>query len=670
MDSVQGAHTTRNCSSTATFGEEETQALQVLLQGRTGGHNWSDRRCALDRLCELVKKTPSLLWDNSCPDLQGESAAARLGAALCQHAEELRPSIVASACRLSQEIANALHRFLNAEDSERCSALRSWAATFSAQVQPGLLSAATGHVTSATASAQAALEALETLSARLGSTTGVHKTNNHRRKSPEATLTVQPPISTDVRGTGAGVRAAPSSENVPVAAAAAAETADLSTNAGSRTDIDVELEKWTAPMAGTGNNVLDYSLSVRKHVSVVAQNRRHSSTEQPHFDSEGRLTGYRTPLQSSDADKENADDETTTVDSTGSASIRQPFRSNELATVMHHQKLESKADTEAALAEKNRELTAILQQYEATLEKLIESDSQSQTCSVRSKLLTLETENNQLKADLLTCTEAFEQLRARYRDLKGRFGAAQSNEQRATATAQMATQRMDEMERYLREFKQHAEQKLALAFQHVSQAKNEITTKEAMIASMEKALETKRTACEEKDAAITEAMNMYRRAERDQEQLRARLSALEHEMQALRSRAQTAESELEVLRSELAVGGPGAPLRDGANTLQQRLDELHSTLAALQAKEDASRRELERLTNENQTLKARTYDHIQEIESLRAALHASQASSKQEAPSDREELGHLRAENEELHQLCNALLEKLEALETATKPPA
>lgn len=668
MDSIQGAHTTRSCRSTITLGEEETQALQVLLQGRTGGHNWSDRRCALDRLCELVKKTPSLLWDNSCPDLQGESAAARLGAALCQHAEELRPSIVASACRLSQEIATALHRCLNAEDSKRCSALRSWAATFSAQVQPGLLSAATGHVTSATASAQAALEALEALAARLGSTLGAQKTNDHRRESPEATLSVQPPLSTDVRDTGAGVRAAPSSENVT--AAAAAEMTDLSIHAGSRTDIDVELEKWTAPMAGTGNNVLDYSLSVRKHVSVVAQSRKHSSTEQPHFDSEGRLAGYQTPLQSSDANKENADDETTRVDSTGSASIRQPFRSNELATVMHHQKLESKADAEAALAEKNRELTAILQQYEATLEKLIESDSQSQTYSVRSKLLTLETENNQLKADLLTCTEAFEQLSARYRDLKGKFCAAQSNEQRATATAQMATQRMDEMERYLREFKQHAEQKLALAFQHVSQAKNEITTKEAMIASMEKALETKRTACEEKDAAITEAMNMYRRAERDQEQLRARLSALEHEMQALRSRAQTAESELEVLRSELAVGGPGAPLGDGANTLQRQLDELQSTLAALQAKEDASRRELERLTNENQTLKARTYDHIQEIESLRAALHASKASSKQEAPSDREELGHLRAENEELHQLCNALLEKLEALETATKPPA
>jgi predicted nucleic acid-binding Zn-ribbon protein len=570
---------------------------------------------------------------------------------------------VASACRLAQGVAVSLTDRIDAAEKDCQNELRSWALAFYAQVKPGLFSAATGHVTSATAAAQAALEALEALAARAETSFNVGKTTEARDQDPAASGTVPQTIFVS-RGADAEASATPP---VDAAKVTTTERAYTQESADLHPATDAELENWTAPMASTGKNVLDYSLSVRKHVSVATRSRTHASEAPRPANPERHPQNFSSPLESSGLDKENAHVETTPLNGINPASMLRPRRSNESMGAVQHRKEDAKSSADSMLLEKNRELTAILQQYEATLEKLIENESQSQTCSMRSKLLALETENNQLKADLLTCTEAFEQLSARYRDLKDKFSVAQSNEQRATATAQMVTDRMDEMERYLREFKQHAEQKLAQAFQQVSQSKNEITAKEAMIASLEKALGTKRTECEEKDAAIAEAMNMYRLAERDHELQRARLSALENEMQALRDRAQTAESELEVLRSEFAVGGPQATLNIAANPLRQQLIELESALAASRAQGEDHLREMKRLANENQTLKARTYDHLQEIESLRTALAASKHSSNAAPSLEAAELERLRAENEELHQLCTTLLEKLEAVEADPK---
>jgi predicted nucleic acid-binding Zn-ribbon protein len=659
------------CDTLTTAGEDaDSNALQVVLQGRAAGYTWSDRRTALDRLCESLKTTTALAWLSRFPELFAVEGAGRLGVALCQHAEELRPSIVASACRLVHQIAASLQQCIETVDSGRRCHVEAWARTFHARVHQGVYSAVTAHVTSATAVAHAALEALNELAVKVDEERcsverDEHEQQQVQRADAGETSPQVEELQTDM--TGASCSHARATMLSGDRKKATSEETDASAKLSPQLELEADLEHWAAPLAANASSVLDYSLSVRKHISLVSRNERNASLDCPRTGSP--VSSHENALSTSSA--ASADKENTEAGGTRDNGSRTALALRSAPPAVHRPETASnaplnKTEADAALVEKNRELTAILQQYEATLETLIQSETESQACSVRTKLLNLDTENNQLKADLLTCTEAFEQLRSRYRDLKEKLQVAQENERRATAIAQTASERMDEMERYLREFKHHAEQKLTQAFQLVSQSKNDVMTRDATITSLEKALEAKRTECAEKDAAISEAMHMYRRAESSQEQLQARIVALENEMQALRSRAQTAESELEVLRSELAVSGSSNLLGDASAPLGPQLEELRSALAAARSREETLQRELKRLNSENQSLKARTYDHLQTIESLRAELQRPKPVPTPALGIDAAEVERLRDENEELHQLCNTLLEKLEALEART----
>ncbi|KAK4537114.1 hypothetical protein CDCA_CDCA11G3139 [Cyanidium caldarium] len=624
-----------------------SDAVRVIVEGRAAGRSWAERRAALETISSTCTTQPFTDWLRHCA--MGGADADALATALRLHAEELRPSVVTSACRAVQAIAHIASRALETPqltDDGAVEMLR-WLGVFVDGVRPGVLTAASSHVTSASSSATDALQCLDALQSLLRRRDGepalallspagiaVAMADNCRVASESQSRRRRSSSASSGHGFSGGRRPPP-----PEAAGARDATADESIALGN--DMDV--------------SVLLYTQSVRKHAVAHARYAQRQGDAAAALPARNERPRQTSGVEQTAGVGHRADHDTRSVAADGADASKIQLTRRE------HEQQQRQLN----------ELNEIIQQYEATIEKMLKTAPGHEGSQSRARLLTLEGENNKLKAELLTTTEAFEAMHKHYTDAKQRLTHALEQEHRLRTNAQAAQARMEQVEHHLREFKQHAEQKLAQAFQQVSQFKTELAGKAAALQAAEKELEVKRREGTEKDAAIAEAVDMYRKCEREHEQLRSRSAALESEVQSLRERAQQAEAELELLRARTAVPDHVAATLTRHTVEHERQQQMQDALNKALAQLTSAQREHERLSAENQSLKARTYDMLQELQRSRAAFQTKEPGTSPErrnATAAAPELNKLQQENRELHAFCEELLDKIEAMEQASNP--
>mmetsp|Transcript_12606 Transcript_12606/g.31890 ORF Transcript_12606/g.31890 Transcript_12606/m.31890 type:complete len:764 (+) Transcript_12606:171-2462(+) len=310
--------------------------------------------------------------------------------------------------------------------------------------------------------------------------------------------------------------------------------------------------------------------------------------------------------------------------------------------------VENLQKTVEILKRSQTDMSAAKERYEASIQSMM-TKSVYEPSERMSKLLS---DNNALKAELLTNSESFKDLHDRYSKLKGTALGMEAREKEHIEQIRSLRRAVQELEMSKMELVTKTEKKLQEAAHKVGETSTQcdkLETENGELKRLQPQLEQARKELSKTSEALKETKSKLERVEAEKSKAVGDLADASKERSRLEAEAQKINQKL-------------AEIKVDAN----KMKELEAASAKHADEISAQNALMERLKEENQDLKAKAYDNMSNLHHLQAQLDAvaKQASGEAEDDSKVTELEDtirgLREENNELNRLCEELIAQVE----------
>lgn len=275
----------------------------------------------------------------------------------------------------------------------------------------------------------------------------------------------------------------------------------------------------------------------------------------------------------------------------------------------HNEKCEELEQQNISLQQKlkkehaeNRELKSVLEEFELTMSKMV-SEGNSQA---NAQHLSLQREKNDLKAEILEVSEAFEKLKEKYEMAKQTIELMETKENRFIEQNQDLKKSMVELQQWSNDLKANTEKKLNKAFESVTffrssclEHRAHATKAASDLAKVKDELEKETSNHRETATKLSQYETDLHREQDTRVELSGQLSTVKLALQKSTTHRDSLQKDVDASQKEL-------------NELKDKVTEMESTATRL----SDLQKNFDVLRSERQELKARAFDDITKVRQL------------------------------------------------------